>query len=604
MKIGFPLALILLNIFNFQDSLAKDSTASTSHQTLYEIESGRHEFSNSKLYKICNELIDSFEQKGDMCALSATYSQLSTYYYRKGDYAKLAKTAIAAEVIYQKSNCDSVVFFKSQLPKTLLHFTQKEYSTSNSLARNALNFLLKEKKEIPLIISYYSFFVKSDLGQKEKLFFLQKANNLAFKHNLTYLKAKTLNNLGYYYFTASSIDSAKYYFNCALNLSKGSFPEITANLFSNLSGLSSSPQQQLAYMDSAYQEAYKSNNLDMMQTISQNKALILRNINENAEAYDALWLAMYLKDSLMNIQKLEAIAEMNSKYESEKKEEQIKALNLEAELNASKNKRNQFILFGSGAFILLIAASLYGRLYLTRKSKKALQKEKTKSDNLLLNILPAQVAEELKETGESQAQQFNQVSILFTDFKEFTQTAEKLSAKELVNEINTCFKAFDNICEKYGIEKIKTIGDSYMAASGLGQSSENQVASRESVRNLVLAALEMQEFITLNFKQGTLNFTMRAGIHTGPVVAGIVGDTKFQYDIWGDTVNTASRMESHGEVGKVNISEATYKLLNGIDEFLFQEREAIEVKGKGEMKMWYVSYSIQNKELLGNTKTT
>ncbi|MFY0675523.1 MAG: hypothetical protein JXQ87_19160 [Bacteroidia bacterium] len=257
------------------------------------------------------------------------------------------------------------------------------------------------------------------------------------------------------------------------------------------------------------------------------------------------------------------------------------------ELRKKEKARN--IAFVSGGLLLLIMIGVYSRLRFTRKAKAEIEKEKHRSDELLLNILPAEVAEELKQTGESQAQHFDQVSILFTDFKEFTQTAEKLSAKELVNEINTCFKAFDNICEKYGIEKIKTIGDSYMAASGLGRSSKEKVQGLKDAANLVLAALEMQEFMTtLNFKPETLNFSMRAGIHTGSVVAGIVGVKKFQYDIWGDTVNTASRMESHGEVGKVNISEATYELLIDEPDLAFEYRGRIEAKGKGDMQMYFV----------------
>ncbi|MFY0675521.1 MAG: tetratricopeptide repeat protein [Bacteroidia bacterium] len=254
----------------------------------------------------------------------------------------------------------------------------------------------------------------------------------------------------------------------------------------------------------------------------------------------------------------------------------------EAELRKKNQTRNYLII---GAFVLVIlAGGLFARVRYIRKSKVALQKEKDRSEDLLLNILPEEIAQELKEKGKADARDFDQVTILFTDFKEFTQASEKLSAKELVAEINTCFEAFDVICEKYGVEKIKTIGDSYMAAGGLPVSTDN------SVRNTVLAALEMQEFITTRSAQlhTHSSFQMRAGIHTGPVVAGIVGVKKFQYDIWGDTVNTASRMESHGEIGKVNISEATHEALKTDDTFSFENRGMIDVKGKGEVKMYFV----------------
>lgn len=162
-------------------------------------------------------------------------------------------------------------------------------------------------------------------------------------------------------------------------------------------------------------------------------------------------------------------------------------------------------------------------------------------------------------------------------------------------EINHCFEAFDGIIEKYNVEKIKTIGDAYMAAGGL------PVPTDDSVKNTVLAALEMQDFIVKRKNEfdaqisspsgrpGGARFEMRVGIHTGPVVAGIVGVKKFQYDIWGDTVNTASRIESNGEAGKVNISQATYELLKGDPDFSFESRGKIEAKGKGEIEMWFVS---------------
>jgi class 3 adenylate cyclase len=204
-------------------------------------------------------------------------------------------------------------------------------------------------------------------------------------------------------------------------------------------------------------------------------------------------------------------------------------------------------------------------------------------------MIPADIAEELKEKGEATAREFNSVSILFTDFKEFTKMSETLNASELVEELNYCFKAFDNICDKYNIEKIKTIGDSFMAAGGL------PVLTKDSVKNTVLAALEMQVFISARKTEktaiGQFAFEMRAGINTGPVVAGIVGVKKFQYDIWGDTVNTASRMESNAGVGKVNISQHTYELIKDDSDFIFEHRGKVEAKGKGNIEMYFVKKS-------------
>lgn len=259
------------------------------------------------------------------------------------------------------------------------------------------------------------------------------------------------------------------------------------------------------------------------------------------------------------------------------------------EVLAKEKQRNIFL--GSGIFVLLFAGGLWSRLSYVRKSKATLQVEKDRSEGLLLNILPAEIAEELKAKGAAQARNYEIVSIIFTDFKEFTQTSEKLTATELVSELNYCFKGFDEIMEKYGVEKIKTIGDAYMAASGL------PVSSDDSTKNAVLAALEMQQFVkerkAARDATGDFAFEMRAGIHTGPVVAGIVGVKKFQYDIWGDTVNTASRMESNGEVGQVNISNDTYQLLKNDSAFKFNKRKKIEVKGKGEMEMYYITHVLK-----------
>lgn len=270
--------------------------------------------------------------------------------------------------------------------------------------------------------------------------------------------------------------------------------------------------------------------------------------------------------------------------QKELQRKQAEALNM-AELRRQRIIRNLSLLGALGLLVFSVVAY---------RQRNKVKREKARSEELLLNILPAEIAEELKEKGKADARDFDLVSILFSDFKGFTAASEKLSAQELVAEISTCFEAFDGIMGKYGIEKIKTIGDAYMAAGGL------PVPKRDSVRNTVLAALEMQGFIEERRKTqdaiGKPAFAMRVGIHTGPVVAGIVGVKKFQYDIWGDTVNTASRMESSGGVGQVNISQATYELLKDAStalstgpEFSFESRGKIEAKGKGEIEMYFVS---------------
>ena len=261
-------------------------------------------------------------------------------------------------------------------------------------------------------------------------------------------------------------------------------------------------------------------------------------------------------------------------------------IQLEHKEEVQRREKNRNIIIISLCFVLLMAAGLWNRLNYVRKSGAALKIEKDRSDALLLNILPEEIAEELKEKGHVNAREYELVSILFTDFKSFTQTAEKMSPQTLVEEINVCFKAFDLIAEKYQIEKIKTIGDAYMAAGGIPKADEH------STKNIVLAGLEMQAFMINraleNHETHRPAFEMRLGIHAGPIVAGVVGVKKFQYDVWGDTVNTASRMESSSLVGKVNISETLYQLIKDEDCFTFEPRGHISAKGKGDIAMYFV----------------
>jgi adenylate cyclase len=280
-------------------------------------------------------------------------------------------------------------------------------------------------------------------------------------------------------------------------------------------------------------------------------------------------------------------------YESKTRADKLLAAKEKKLLAArfEQEKLRRQVLFGFVILLTLFGFFMANRFNFIRKQKLIIeikeqeaQKQKQRSDELLLNILPQSIAEELKEKGKAEARHINQATVMFTDFIGFTRISELMTPEHLVDEIHTCFSEFDRIIEKHGIEKIKTIGDSYMAAGGLLGSESYQAI------NTVNAAIDICEFInrynTEKRKKDMLCFDIRIGIHTGPLVAGIVGTKKFSYDIWGDTVNTASRIENNSLGGKINISGDTYELIK--DHFTCFYRGKIPVKGKGVMDMYFI----------------
>jgi adenylate cyclase len=289
-----------------------------------------------------------------------------------------------------------------------------------------------------------------------------------------------------------------------------------------------------------------------------------------------------IRDTLLNSEKSQEVYRLKMQYDYDKKEAYERTVQLmKDELNAKTAQRQKLIRNGFiiGFAIVLISALMFF------VQRNRIRNEKKRSDALLLNILPAAVATELKDNGTAAARYYEEVTVLFADIKGFTAYAEQLSAAELVHAIDELFSAFDEITTRHGIEKIKTIGDSYMCAAGI------PVPVPTHAVDTVTAALEMQQFM-LNFNPSPQGkalppLQLRIGIHTGPVVAGVVGSKKFAYDIWGDTVNTASGLESGGEPGRVNISGATYEIVK--DHFDCLHRGKVKLKSKEAADMYFVS---------------
>ncbi len=328
-----------------------------------------------------------------------------------------------------------------------------------------------------------------------------------------------------------------------------------------------------------------------LKDIYQGLSISYSDIKDFGNAFKYQNLLISIKDVLYNIETDKKLGSISFNYEIEKKQGQINLLTKdkklqELDLQKQKIAKNAFL---TGLILILIIAFIIFRNYRAKvKINKILDTQKVEIETLLLNILPAEVAKELQTDGHAKPRFYESVSVLFTDFKGFTTIAEGLTPNELVEELNDFFVAFDDIIEKNNLEKIKTIGDAYMCAGGIP--TENTTHPID----IINAGIEIQQYIyDRNEKRkvaGQVLWHLRVGIHTGPVVAGVVGKKKYAYDIWGDTVNVASRMESSGEAGKVNISGTTYELIK--DNFSCVHRGKIQAKNKGEIDMYFIKHSL------------
>jgi class 3 adenylate cyclase len=333
----------------------------------------------------------------------------------------------------------------------------------------------------------------------------------------------------------------------------------------------------IGYLKQAEQILKELNDLDYLKNVYLAETNVYELLKNHSLALDAFKNYVSIQGKLDKKETREQIAAIEEQRENDIHQREVEIEQLK--------KRTEFIYFAGGiALLLVIIGFIVSNNRRQRKLNGLLTVEKQKSEDLIHNILPEEVASELKAKGAADAQLYNNVSVLFTDFVGFTKIAEQMTPKELVAEIDVCFREFDKIMEKFGVEKIKTIGDAYMAVGGL------PVENTSHAIDVVNAALEIQEFMQelaiRKEAKGALAFRIRIGIHTGPVVAGIVGVKKFAYDIWGDTVNTASRMESSSEEGKINISGETYELVKNF--YNCSYRGKVAAKNKGEINMYFV----------------
>ncbi|VXB80871.1 Adenylate cyclase, class 3 [Flavobacterium sp. 9R] len=333
------------------------------------------------------------------------------------------------------------------------------------------------------------------------------------------------------------------------------------------------------------QLAQKNGYKDQISTSNLQLSDLYEKINNSPKALEFFKAHVAYRDSVTNVKTVQELADLRTNFEVSKKQAQVNLLEKETEIQQLKAKKQQNIIYATVVAIVLIimlVIGLFRRYQFIKKTKAIIENEKNRSNALLLNILPEETASELMASGKVLAKKFESVTVLFTDFVGFTAYAEKLPPEKLVERVDFYFSKFDEIIEKYDLEKIKTVGDAYMCAGGL------PFETQDHAYKMILAAQEIIKFVSAIAKetQDQNHFQIRIGINTGPVVAGVVGTKKFAYDIWGDTVNTASRMESNSEPGKINISQNTFDLVK--EQFQFEYRGAIEVKNRGKMNMYFV----------------
>jgi adenylate cyclase len=498
------------------------------------------------------------EEIGDKKGIAYCHNNIGIIHYAIGNYEDaLSNYFTSLQLLQEIGNKMAVASVYNNIGNAYDRLNNDEYALNNLMAA------LKTREEIGdqmgLAASYDNVgIIHLSLGHYNEalnnyLAGLKIREEIGDADGLTY----SYLNLGAYYFKLNNPLLCKEYRQKALELGKelGTL-DIISDSYLGLSvadsALASSPKTPLAKRGAYWQSAYENYKLHMQ-----------------------------YRDSIVNEENTEKIVQTQMQYEFDKKEAAIKAEQEKKDAIALEEVKRQRNIRNS-AFMGLVGLFLFSAIVFKQRNKIA--KGKKRSEELLLNILPEEVAEELKAKGSADAKHFEEVTVMFTDFKGFTQISEKLTPAELVAEIHTCFKAFDEITSRHNIEKIKTIGDAYMCAGGLPS------ANTTNARDVVNAAIEIRQFMLQHLQERQLHnkplFEIRIGIHTGPVVAGIVGVKKFAYDIWGDTVNIASRMESSGEAGKVNISNTTYELVKDI--YKCEHRGKILAKNKGEIDMYFV----------------
>lgn len=494
---------------------------------------------------------------GDYKSLTATYENLGVAYLRVSDYQKAIETHYTSLKISEQHTDNHRVALSYQ-NIGMVHLMQQDSPYALVMFEKALQLIAGSSDKVSILQ------LKNNIGAcyrnlkdyPRAITCFTECKKLSLEEGYLTGSLVASNNLGDIYMERHSYTEAEqaYLYCWQQGMEDDHKPGamVAALNLGRLYLLQAKPEDSYAYLQKALELSVEADDLQHQQEIYQLLSQVYEVKGEYNKALSYYKQYEALKGKILNLDNLKMINELKTKYEVDRQEKEI-------EINRLRNIE-------------------------LKDALEDLTIEKRRSEKLLLNILPEEIALEMKRYGKVQPRLFPMVTVMFLDIKSFTVVSEKLPPATLVEMLDAYFARFDDILRTYGIEKIKTIGDAYLCVSGL------PVPSDKHAHQMALAALEMQQWLKeekLRRETGGMPFfEFRLGIHSGPVVAGVVGKAKYEYDVWGDTVNTAARMEQNSEVGSINVSSSTYNLL--VNDFDFKPRGKIVAKNKGEVEMFFL----------------
>ncbi|MGV6832232.1 MAG: adenylate/guanylate cyclase domain-containing protein [bacterium] len=522
--------------------------------------------------KIADKLVTLAKENKNNIYLYEGYMQKGNSYLFSGDYNLALQNYFNSSEIAIKSNLSKGKEGSSYLAVADIYSEIGNNSNAKTYYNKAISTLRESDDKVLLATALLNAGDEylNTKNYDDALSFFRESGFLFKESNYPIGSAYSTGNIGMVYAEKGKDDLAEININNAITVLEEyeDYYSISEYL-TYMSDIYAKRNEQKIALSYAYRSLELASKYGLKKQISETN-LLLSKLHELLGDYKAsnnhYKDYIIFRDSIINLENIEKMADIRTEAEVGRKQAEVDLLN--------QQKRNQLIIIGFTSLLLLTLLWFY----------RSISKEKKRSEHLLLNILPKETAQELKSRGKVKAKKFDSTTVLFSDFKGFTSYAESLSPEVLVQTVDYYFSKFDEIIERHGLEKIKTIGDAYMCAGGLNDDHTDHA------QKMVSAAFDMAEFVkeSKNYdNKSKTPFDIRIGINTGPVVAGVVGTKKFAYDIWGDAVNVASRMESNSVPGKINISENTFELIK--DKFICEYRGELKVKNRGTMKMYFVN---------------